>query len=104
MVHLALCHGAQRPSAGHVVAIRVESDPTTAVDNGVFTIFGDHLGSASAMTDDSGTRIGEVVRYYPFGGYRDEPSGDQTDITNLGFTGHKAGRLSPMALWKRART
>ena len=61
------------------------------VDDGgeskVYYIHTDHLGSTSAMSNESGTLvIGSVTRYLPYGGYRTAPS---ANLTDHGFTGHK---------------
>ena len=55
----------------------------------------DHLGSTSAMSDESGMLVaGSVTRYLPYGGYRTAPSANLTDhpATSAGlrgYTGHK---------------
>ena len=71
--------------AGQPVAVRVVGDPDST-NNGRFYLYSDHLGSASAMTDAVGNPVGDVVRYYPFGDYRTEPTAGLTDHD---FTGHK---------------
>ena len=76
--------------AGQVTAVRVSGDPDPAND-GLFYLYADHLGSTSAMTDPNGSLVGEVVRYYPFGGYRTAPTARQSAISDRGFTGHKSG-------------
>ena len=75
--------------AGQAVAVRVAGDPDG--NDGVYYLYSDHLGSATAMTDPNGSLVGEVVRYYPFGGYRTAPTARQSAISDRGFTGHKSG-------------
>ena len=68
-------------------------------NNGLFFIYSDHLGSASAITygldgagdphPQAGQLVGEVTRYYPFGGYRAAPTAQQSAISDRGYTGHK---------------
>ena len=60
-------------------------------NDGLYYLYSDHLGSTSAMTDPNGSLVGEVVRYYPFGGYRTAPTARQSAISDRGFTGHKSG-------------
>ncbi|NHZ71872.1 MAG: hypothetical protein GWP17_02150 [Aquificales bacterium] len=74
--------------AGQATAVRVTGDPDPT-NNGLFYLHTDHLGSVSAMSDDTGALVGEVTRYYPFGEYR---TGGQSAITDRGFTGHKENR------------
>jgi hypothetical protein len=50
---------------GQPVAVRVTGEP--AGSNGLFYLYTDHLGSASAVTDASGALLGGVQRFYPFG-------------------------------------
>ena len=42
-------------------------------NNGIFYLFADHLGSTVVLTKDSDgyIRTDSLVRYNPFGGYRD---------------------------------
>ena len=61
----------------------------------IYFIHTDHLGSTSAMSDESGTLVtGSVTRYLPYGGYRTAPTANLTDhpATSAGlrgYTGHK---------------
>ena len=71
--------------AGQAVATRVSGDPEA--NNGLFYLYSDHLGSATAMTGPNGSLVDEVVRYYPFGGYRGG-SGPNA-VTDRGFTGQR---------------
>ena len=73
--------------AGQPIAVKVDGDPVND-NNGIFYIHTDHLGSTVVLTKDSDGYIRDdtLVRYYPFGGYRD--SGTQ-DLTDRGYTGHK---------------
>ena len=54
--------------AGQTIAVEVSGDPDG--HNGLFYVYGDHLGSASAMTDAAGAPVGNLTQYYPFGDYR----------------------------------
>ncbi len=81
--------------AGQAIAVEVTGDPEAA-NNGLFYLHSDHLGSANAMsygaghaTGTEGTLVGVVNQFYPFGEYR---TGDQSDIADYGFTGHKENR------------
>ena len=57
------------------------------VDDVIYYIHTDHLGSTSAMSDESGTLVtGSVTRYLPYGGYRTAAG---ANLTDHGFTGHK---------------
>ncbi|MBK8985230.1 MAG: hypothetical protein IPM39_03975 [Chloroflexi bacterium] len=81
--------------AGQAAAVRVTGDPEG--HDGLYYLYSDHLGSASAMTygldgngdphPQAGQLVGDVTRYYPFGGYR-EGSGPN-EVTDRGYTGHK---------------
>jgi RHS repeat-associated protein len=71
--------------AGQAVAVRVSGDPDEA-NNGLFYIHSDHLGSASAMSDENGAQVGTTTRYTPFGRYR---SGGPNEITDRAFTGQR---------------
>jgi RHS repeat-associated protein len=71
--------------AGQTIAIEVSGDPEPG-NNGVFYVYTDHLGSISVLSDLEGALVGDVVRYYPFGEYREPPT---TEITDRGYTGHK---------------
>ena len=70
--------------AGQAVAVRVSGDPNGS-NNGLFYLYSDHLGSASAMQHPDGSVT--QTRYMPFGGYRAGSGGN--DITDRGYTGHK---------------
>lgn len=56
--------------------------------NEVHYLHGDHLGSTSLTTDDTGTAIHEA-RYLPFGGERWTSGAAQTDF---GVTGQRRDR------------
>lgn len=71
--------------AGQTIAVKVTGDPVSD-NNGLFYVYSDHLGSTTAMTNESGVQIGDVTRFYPFGSYR---IGGANDISDSGFTGHK---------------
>ncbi|MCP5099662.1 MAG: RHS repeat-associated core domain-containing protein [Chloroflexi bacterium] len=75
--------------AGQAIALRVvEKDASGAVTS--YYTHSDHLGSTSAMSDNSGTLVdGSTSRFAPFGSYRTEPT---ADLTDRGFTGHKENR------------
>ncbi len=73
--------------AGQPIATRVETNPSAGPNDGLYYIHTDHLGSVSAMTDDSGSLEGSIIRFDPFGDYR--PGSGAGDITDRGFTGHK---------------
>ena len=70
--------------AGQAVATRVSGDPNPA-NNGLFYLYSDHLGSASAIQKSGSAAI--VTRYLPFGGYR--PGSGPNQVTDRGFTGQK---------------
>ena len=75
--------------AGQVVAFRVAGDPVTA-NNGLFFIYGDHLGSTTMLgTSSGGMVVGSLARYRPFGSYRTTPT--QT-LTDRDFTGQRENR------------
>ncbi|MEZ4510378.1 MAG: RHS repeat-associated core domain-containing protein [Chloroflexota bacterium] len=76
--------------AGQVVAFRVAGDPVTT-NNGLFFIYGDHLGSTSVLQKSGDTQhlAGSLTRYRPFGSYRTAPT--QT-ITDRDFTGQRENR------------
>ena len=65
--------------AGQAIAVRVASSPL-ATNNGLFYLYSDHLGSASALVDSGGQKVNET-RYLPFGGYR---SGGIGHVQRLG--------------------
>lgn len=70
--------------AGQAVAVRVSGDPEG--HDGLYYLYSDHLGSASAIQrSDGSTPI--VTRYLPFGGYREGSGPNQ--VTDRGYTGHK---------------
>jgi hypothetical protein len=79
--------------AGQTGVIKVSGDPDPA-NNGTFYVYSDHasaslntsLGSIAALSNTGGTRVGDVVHYYPYGEYRQPPT---TEITDRGYTGHK---------------
>ena len=52
----------------------------------VYYLGGDHLGSTSLTTDDTGTIISEV-RYYPYG---EERWTNKTSVTDFGFTSQRS--------------
>jgi RHS repeat-associated protein len=55
--------------------------------NVVYWIHGDHLGSTSLMTNASGAKYGDALRYYPYGDIR---SGDPGTLpTDYLFTGQR---------------
>ncbi|MCB8920648.1 MAG: RHS repeat-associated core domain-containing protein [Ardenticatenaceae bacterium] len=68
-----------------VTAVRVTNDPISE-NNGLFYLYSDHLGSASAMQKDDGSSP-IVTRYLPLGGYR--TGSGPNEVTDRGFTGHK---------------
>ena len=75
--------------AGQVVAFRVAGDPVTA-NNGLFFIYGDHLGSTTMLGTSSGGMVaGSLARYRPYGSYRTTPT--QT-LTDRDFTGQRENR------------
>ncbi|MCA9995167.1 MAG: hypothetical protein KDE56_05435, partial [Anaerolineales bacterium] len=76
--------------AGQVVAFRVAGDPV-ATNNGLFFIYGDHLGSTSVLQKSGEAQhlAGSLARYRPFGSYRTAPT--QT-ITDRDFTGQRENR------------
>ncbi|MCB9431188.1 MAG: hypothetical protein H6668_04305 [Ardenticatenaceae bacterium] len=76
--------------AGQVVAFRVAGDPVTA-NNGLFFIYGDHLGSTSVLQKSGDTQpvAGSWARYKPYGSYRTTPT--QT-LTDRDFTGQRENR------------
>ncbi|MCB9431186.1 MAG: RHS repeat-associated core domain-containing protein [Ardenticatenaceae bacterium] len=76
--------------AGQVVAFRVTGDPVTA-NNGLFFIYGDHLGSTSVLQKSGDTQpvAGSWARYRPYGSYRTTPT--QT-LTDRDFTGQRENR------------
>ncbi|MCA9967545.1 MAG: RHS repeat-associated core domain-containing protein, partial [Anaerolineales bacterium] len=64
-------------------------DPVTA-NNGLFFIYGDHLGSTTMLgTSSGGMVVGSLARYRPFGSYRTTPT--QT-LTDRDFTGQRENR------------
>ncbi|MCA9957662.1 MAG: C39 family peptidase, partial [Anaerolineales bacterium] len=65
--------------------MRVSGDPDPAT-NGLFYLYSDHLGSASAMQKDDGSAP-TITRYTPFGDYRAD-SGPNA-VTDRGFTGQR---------------
>ncbi len=76
--------------AGQVIAQRTISSPPNAARDGLRYLHGDHLGSATAMSDASGSYVPQTLaRFLPFGGYRTEPL---ASLTELGFTGHHENR------------
>ncbi|MCA9972193.1 MAG: hypothetical protein KC425_18350, partial [Anaerolineales bacterium] len=83
--------------AGQTLAIHVVGDPI-ADNNGVFYVYGDHLGSTTLLTygltavGDDHAAAGDPVpntlaHYTPFGDWRTEPTQTMTD---RGFTGHRS--------------
>lgn len=73
---------------GRPVAVKVTDHPD-ADSNGLFYLHTDHLGSVTAMTDESGNLVdGSVARHMPFGAYREQPA-TNPDVTDRGFTGHR---------------
>ncbi len=70
--------------AGQATATRVSGHPDG--NDGLHTLYSDHLGSASAMQKDDGSAP-IITRYLPFGGYR--ASSGPNEVTDRGFTGHK---------------
>ena len=71
--------------AGRPIATRVETSPSAGPNDGLFFIHTDHLGSVSAMTDDTGSLEGSIIRFEPFGDYR--PTSGAGDITDRGIHG-----------------
>ncbi|MEZ4510376.1 MAG: RHS repeat-associated core domain-containing protein [Chloroflexota bacterium] len=75
--------------AGQVVAFRVAGDPVTT-NNGLFFIYGDHLGSTTMLGTSGGAFVaGSLARYRPYGSYRTAPT--QT-LTDRDFTGQRENR------------
>lgn len=73
--------------AGQAIAIRVTGDPKPA-NNGLFYVYGDHLGSATVL-NKGGTKVtGSETYYAPFGGYRNAPTTNPA-ISDRGYTGHR---------------
>jgi len=72
--------------AGQAVAVRVTSNPAAEGD-GLFYLYSDHLGSASAIQKNDGISDPIVTRYLPFGGYRTDSG--PNEVTDRGFTGQK---------------
>ncbi|MCB9003547.1 MAG: RHS repeat-associated core domain-containing protein [Ardenticatenaceae bacterium] len=72
--------------AGQAVAVRVTGDLDIAND-GLFYLYSDHLGSASAIQRDGGVSDPIVTRYLPFGGYRTGIG--PNEVTDRGFTGQR---------------
>ncbi len=72
------------------------------IDNDVYYVLKDHLGSASVVTDSSGNVVGEQ-RYYPFGGTRwstgslftDKLFTGQREMEDLGIYHYGARFYSP---------
>jgi RHS repeat-associated protein len=78
--------------AGQAIALRVvEKDADgTVTSNTLYYTHSDHLGSTSAISDNTGTLVdGSTSRFAPFGSYRTEPT---ADLNGRGFTGHKENR------------
>ena len=66
---------------------RIAMQVDDGVESAVYYFHTDHLGSTSAMSNESGTLVeGSVTRYLPYGGYRTAPG---ANLTDHGFTGHK---------------
>jgi RHS repeat-associated protein len=56
-----------------------------------YYLYNDHLGSTAKMsTTAGGTVNNSTARFYPFGGWRTEPTAGLTDI---GYTGHRHNNL-----------
>jgi len=77
--------------AGSSVALHRQGQetPSGPYIEELYYMHGNHLGSMTLLTDE----VGEVVedaRYYPFGGYRQEPT---ANITDIGYTGHRQDNL-----------
>ena len=74
---------------------RIAMQVDDGVESEVYYFHTDHLGSTSAMSNESGTLVeGSVTRYLPYGGYRTAPGANLTDhpATSAGlrgYTGHK---------------
>jgi RHS repeat-associated protein len=74
--------------AGQTIATRVSGDPVSG-NNGLFTIYSDHLGSTSLVVNSGNNPVaGSRTWYLPFGGYRPNTAPTQT-ITDRDFTGQK---------------
>lgn len=72
--------------AGQAVALKVIGSSSNT-----YYLYNDHLGSTSTMsTTAGGTVSGSTARYYPFGGWRTEPT---AGLTDPGFTGHLHNNL-----------
>ncbi|MEZ4513968.1 MAG: RHS repeat-associated core domain-containing protein [Chloroflexota bacterium] len=76
--------------AGQVVAFRVAGDPVTT-NNGLFFIYGDHLGSTTMLGTSGGAFVaGLLGRYRPYGSYRG--TAPTQTITDRDFTGQRENR------------
>jgi RHS repeat-associated protein len=72
--------------AGQSVAFKVMGGTTSS-----YYLYTDHLGSTSKISTTSGGAVtGTTSRYYPFGGWRTEPT---TTLTDMGYTGHRHNNL-----------
>jgi RHS repeat-associated protein len=78
--------------AGHTVALHVVEKDANGVEltNTFYYFHTDHLGSTSAMSDDTNSLVsGSTSRFAPFGTYRTEPT---ANLADRGFTGHMENR------------
>jgi RHS repeat-associated protein len=83
-------------TSGNLVALRTQSTAaifddilihTSGVQNSLYYIHTDHLGSTSLMSGANGQKVEtSVARYLPYGGWRTEPT---ADLTDRAFTGQK---------------
>jgi RHS repeat-associated protein len=72
--------------AGQAVALKVMGGTTAT-----YYLYNAHLGSTAKMrTTAGGTVNNSTARFYPFGGWRTEPTAGLTDI---GYTGHRHNNL-----------
>ncbi len=71
--------------AGQPVAVRVSGDPNPD-NNGLFHLHTDHQGSIVAVSDEDGNPVGDISQFYPYGSPR---SGNPSEITDRGYTGHQ---------------
>ncbi len=69
---------------GAAVAFRITGTPSTSED-GLYFIHTDHLGSTSLLSGQNGDPVGDRVRYYPYGEYRNTPT---VELVDRGYTDH----------------
>jgi RHS repeat-associated protein len=84
-------------TSGSYLALRTNSsrvrfdDLHVSSDVGLVYLHSDHLGSVSAMSDETGTLVaGSAAQYYPFGAFRGTRPATNPDVSDLGYTGHRS--------------